>query len=132
MLRKLVSWCYDHRRRVVAIWIVGLVAATALAGTAGGDNEVDFTVPGSDSAQAGELMKERFPSFAGASVNVVYTADDGVANPEVAIRIDDLTGDIAGVDHVVAAEAGPVSPDGRTGVVQVRFDEDAQIWRPCS
>ncbi len=126
MLRRLVSWCYDHRRRVVAIWIVGLVAATALAGTAGGANEVDFTVPGSDSAQAGELMKERFPSFAGASVNVVYTADDSVASPNVATRIDDLTSDIADVGHVVAAEAGPVSPDGRTGVVQVRFDEPAE------
>jgi putative drug exporter of the RND superfamily len=126
MLRRLVSWCYDHRRRVVASWIAGLVAATVLAGTAGGDNEVDFTVPGSDSAQAVELMKERFPSFAGASVNVVYTADDGVASPAVATRIDDLTSDIAGVGHVVAAEAGPVSPDGRTGVVQVRFDEPAE------
>jgi putative drug exporter of the RND superfamily len=126
MLRRLVGWCYDRRRRVVALWVAGLVAATVLAGTAGGDNEADFTVPGSDSAQAVELLEDRFPSFAGGSVNVVYTADDGVASPAVASRIDDLTSDIAGVDHVAAAEAGPVSPDGRTGVVQVRFDEPAE------
>ncbi len=126
MLRRLVSWCYDHRRRVVAMWIVGLVAATALAGRAGGDNEVDFTVPGSDSAHAVELLQDRFPSFAGGSVDVVYTADSGVASPAVASRIDDLTSDIAHVDHVVAAQAGPISPDGRTGVVQVRFDQPAE------
>ena len=126
MLRRLVSWSYDRRRRVVALWLVGLVAATLLAGAAGGDNEVDFTVPGSDSAQAAELLEERFPRFAGGSVDVVYTADGGVASPEVAARIDDLTRDIAGVDHVVAAEAGPVSPDGRTGVMRVRFDEPAE------
>jgi RND superfamily putative drug exporter len=123
MLRSLVSWCYDHRRRVVALWVVGLVAATVLAGTAGGDNEVDFTVPGSDSARAVELLEDRFPSFAGATVNVVYSADGGVTTPAVASRIDELTSDIAGIDHVVAAEAGPISPDGRTGLVQVRFDE---------
>ena len=99
------------------------MAATVLAGTAGGDNEVDFTVPGSDSAEAVELLADRFPSFAGSSVDVVYTADDAA---EVATRIDDLTSDIADVDHVVAAEAGPVSPDGRTGLVQVRFDEPTE------
>ena len=126
MLRRLVSWSYDRRRRVVALWLVGLVAATLLAGAAGGDNEVDFTVPGSDSARAAELLEERFPRFAGGSVDVVYTADGGVASPEVASRIDDLSRDIAGVDHVVAAEAGPVSPDGRTGVMRVRFDEPAE------
>ena len=81
MLRRLVSWSYDRRRRVVALWLVGLVAATLLAGAAGGDNEVDFTVPGSDSARAAELLEERFPRFAGGSVDVVYTADGGVASP---------------------------------------------------
>jgi RND superfamily putative drug exporter len=126
MLRRLVSWCYDHRRRVVALWIAGLVAATVLAGAAGGDNEVDYSVPGSDSARAVELLEERFPRFAGDSVDVVYTAEGGVARPEVATRIDELTRALARVDHVAAAEAGPVSPDGRTGVVKVRFDEAAQ------
>jgi RND superfamily putative drug exporter len=126
MLRRLVSWCYHHRRRVVALWIVGLVAATVLSSTAGGDNEIDFTVPGSDSAQAVDLLEERFPSFAGGSVDVVYRAEDGIASPEASARIDELTGDIAAVDHVVAAEPGPVAPGGETGVVQVRFDDAAE------
>ena len=52
-----------------------------LAGVAGGDNEVDFTVPGSDSAEAVELLQERFPRFAGGTVDVVYTAADGVTDP---------------------------------------------------
>jgi putative drug exporter of the RND superfamily len=126
MLRRLVTWSYDRRRRVVALWLAAVVTASVLAGVAGGDNEADFTVPGSDSAEAVELLQERFPRFAGGTVDVVYTAADGVTGPDTAARIDALAGDIARVDHVLAAEPGPVSPDGSTGTLNVRFDEDAQ------
>jgi putative drug exporter of the RND superfamily len=126
MLRKLVPWSYDRRRRVVALWVAALVAATVLAGVAGGDNEVDFSVPGSDSAEAVELLKDRFPVFAGGTVDVVYTSDSGVASPEVSDRIDRLTAELREVPNVLAAEPGPASPDGSTGLVQVRFDEPAE------
>jgi uncharacterized membrane protein YdfJ with MMPL/SSD domain len=77
MLRRLVTWSYDRRRRVVVLWIAALVAASVLAGAAGGDSEFDFTVPGSDSAEAVELLQERFPRFAGGTIDVVYTAKTG-------------------------------------------------------
>jgi RND superfamily putative drug exporter len=126
MLRRLVSWSYDRRRRVVALWVAALVAATLLAGVAGGDNEVDFTVPGSDSAEAVELLQDRFPVFAGGNVDVVYTADGGVTGPDVAGRIERLAAELGDVPNVVAADPGLVSPDGATGVVQVRFDLPAE------
>ncbi|HEY8526496.1 MAG TPA: MMPL family transporter [Acidimicrobiales bacterium] len=130
MLRRLVTWSYDRRRRVVALWIAALVAGALLAGAFGGDNEVDFTVPGSDSAEAVELLQERFPSYAGGSVDVVYRADGGVDDPQVAARIDELTAQIGGLDHVMAVEPGPVSADGGTGVVQVRMDRAAEKLPP--
>ena len=123
MLRRLVTWSYDRRRRVVALWVAAVVAASVLAGVAGGDNETDFTVPGSNSAEAVELLQERFPRFAGGTVDVVYTADGGVAGPEVTDRVAGLADRIAEVDHVIATEPGPVSPDQTTGVLTVRFDE---------
>jgi putative drug exporter of the RND superfamily len=123
MLRGLASWSYDHRRRVVVLWIAALVTASVLAGVAGGDNEVDYTVPGSDSAEAVALLQERFPRFAGGTVDVVYTAADGVTGPDTAARIDALADDIADVAHVAAAEPGPISPDQTTGVLTVRFDQ---------
>src|SRR5262245_6561510 len=126
-LRRIVTWSYDRRRRVVALWIVALIAATVLARVAAGDTEQDFTVPGSDSAQAVELLQERFPRFAGGTVDVVYTDPAGVTDPDTAARVEALAADIAGVDHVLAAEAGPISPAGSTGMVQVRFDEAAQL-----
>ncbi len=123
MLRKLVTWSYDRRRRVVALWVAALVAASVLAGVAGGDNEADFTVPGSDSAEAVDLLQERFPRFAGGTVDVVYAADGGVTSPQVTDRVAGLADQIAEVDHVVATEPGPVAPDQTTGVLTVRFDQ---------
>ena len=122
MLRALVTTSYDRRRRVLVLWIGALVAAIVLAATAGGDNEIDFTVPGSDSADAVDLLQERFPEFAGGTVDVVYTADGGVTTPDVTDRIDALAAELATVPNVVAAEPGLVSPDGSTGVLRVRFD----------
>ena len=126
MLRTLVSWSYDRRRRVVVLWIAALVAAFVLAGVAGGNTKTDFTVPGSDSAAAMKLLQQRFPRFAGGTVDVVYTAADGITGPDTAARMDALARNIAAVDHVVSAERGPVSPDGSTGMVQVRFDVAAE------
>jgi RND superfamily putative drug exporter len=56
----------------------------------------------------------------------VYTAPAGVDRAGVAARIDALAQDIAGVDHVVAAERGSVSPDRSTGILEVRFDVAAE------
>jgi putative drug exporter of the RND superfamily len=122
MLRRLVTWSYDRRRRVVALWVAALVTATLLAGVAGGANKIDFTVPGSDSAEAVELLQDRFPEFAGGTVDVVYASDGGVTGPDVTQRVDRLAARLGEVPNVVAAEPGPVSPDGSTGVLQVRFD----------
>jgi RND superfamily putative drug exporter len=110
----------------VALWVAALVAASVLAGVAGGDNEVDFTVPGSDSAAAVDLLQERFPEFAGGTVDVVYTSPGGVTGPEVTATIDRLAGEVAGVDHVVAVEPGPVAPGGDTGLLRVRFDDPGE------
>ncbi|MFO7165343.1 MAG: MMPL family transporter [Mycolicibacterium hassiacum] len=126
MLRKIVTWSYDRRRRVVALWLVAVVAVSVLAGAAGGDTGTDFTVPGSDSAEAVALLQERFPEYAGGTVDVVYTSPDGVTDPDTAARIDELAAGLAEVDDVVATEPGPAAPDGSTGMLRVRFAQDAQ------
>ena len=129
MLRRIVTWSYDRRRRVVALWVAAVVAATVLANVAGGDTEVDFTVPGSDSAEAVELLRDRFPAFAGGTVDVVYTSADGatdVGGPDVAAQVEQLAAALADVPNVAATEPGALSPDGSTGILRVRFDLPAE------
>src|SRR5690606_20879474 len=131
MLDRLVRWSYDRRRRVVALWIGAVVLASVLAGAAGRDDEVGVRVAGSDSAAALDLLADRFPRFAGATVDVVYASEQGVTGPDVTTRIEDLSRDLAGVDHVISAEPGPVAPDGRTGILRVAFDEPGE-WVPVA
>ena len=126
MLRRLVTWSYDRRRRVVALWIAALVAATVLAGAAGGDTDQDFSVPGSDSAEAVDLLQDRFPTFSGGSVDIVYRPTGGVVDPDAEARIGALADHVADVEHVVAVEPGPLAPDRSTGLLKVRFAQDAQ------
>jgi RND superfamily putative drug exporter len=110
-----MTWSYDRRRRVVALWIAALVAASVLAGVAGGDSEADYTVPGSDSAEAVELLQERFPRFAGGTVDVVYTAADGVTGPDTAARIDALAVTSPGSTTSSPPSPGRSPPTARPG-----------------
>ncbi len=120
--RRLVTWSYDRRRRVVALWAAALAAVSVLAAVAGGETTVDYRTPGSDSSAALTVLEDRLPQLSGATIEVVYRADTGVDDPAVTSRIAALAADLRTIDHVVGAEAGPVSPDGRTGVLVVRLD----------
>ncbi len=61
MLKRITSWSFQHRRLVVAAWIVILVAINFAAMTFGGENKQEFLSPGTDSKAAIDLLDERFP-----------------------------------------------------------------------
>src|SRR5215204_2572844 len=60
-LARLAARMHTHRRRVVAVWIVALIAAFGAAGFAG-DWSADYSTPGSESRAAAELLQDRFPA----------------------------------------------------------------------
>ena len=61
----LARWCYRHRVVVVLAWVVALVAlggVTRAVGTAYSDQ---FTLPGTESTKALNLLRSAFPTQAG-------------------------------------------------------------------
>jgi RND superfamily putative drug exporter len=132
MLRRIVVWSHDRRGLVVVLWAITVAVAVGLAGVAGGDNAIDYTVPGSDSADAVELLAQRFPEVAGGTVDVVYSSTEGVAGPEVSATVDRMAAAIAGVDHVVGVDTGTPAPGGTVGVLHVRFDAGDQEVPPAA
>ena len=54
-----------------------------LGKTAGGDYASDFSLPGAESQHALDLLKARFPSESGGTVDIVFKADQGVNDPSV-------------------------------------------------
>src|SRR5258707_9251651 len=77
VLYRLGGWTYDRRRTVVAIWAAVVVVLIVLAVAAGGKVSNSFTVPGTESQQALNLLNKEFPGTGGATARIVFAAPAG-------------------------------------------------------
>ena len=76
-LYRLGRTSYRRRRLVLAIWLA-IFGATALgAATLSGPTDDTFSIPGTESQQAIDLLVERLPEANGASGRIVFAAPDG-------------------------------------------------------
>ncbi|MCU1459120.1 MAG: hypothetical protein JWL73_3212, partial [Actinomycetia bacterium] len=100
MLRSLASWCYRHRRTVVTAWVVLLIGTIGLGSTVSAAFAQSFSLPGTESQRATDLLKQRFPAKAGDEGQIVFEATAGVNDPAVKVRITRLLDEVAKVAHV--------------------------------
>src|ERR1700756_2001701 len=77
VLYRLGGWCFDRRRTVVGVWVGGLVVLGVLAGVTGGHVSNTFTVPGTESQRALNLLNKEFPGTGGATARIVFAAPAG-------------------------------------------------------
>src|SRR5688572_21856334 len=114
-------------KAVVAAWFVVLAIFGVLSGAACGTAVDDFVAPGSQSADAQQLLVERFPDAANGRALAVFAAPEGDSllahRAAVAAALDAMTA----VDGVVAVadpfSAGTISDDGRVGYATISFDK---------
>jgi RND superfamily putative drug exporter len=107
VLARLAGWSYDHRRRVLVVWVVVLVAVTALSQMVGSDYQDKFSGGNTESQRAQNLLKERFPARAGDPADMVFrTSPDPVTTPANQQAIDTVLNSVKGLPHV----SGVVSP----------------------
>jgi RND superfamily putative drug exporter len=76
-LHRLGGWAFRRRRTVLLAWItvLGLVVASAAAFS--GQTNSKFSVPGTESQQAQDLLEQKFPGAGGASARMVFAAPKG-------------------------------------------------------
>jgi len=125
MLDALARWSYRRRRLMVGLWIALIVGVNVVGSVAAGDYSNDFSLPGTDSQRAYDLLKTRFPQQSGDTADAVFRAPGGVAQPAVAARIDGVLASMRAFPHVVAVTGDPatdVSRDGTTRFATVQFD----------
>ncbi len=131
MLGRIGGACYRHRRVVVVLWVLTLVGVVLGARAAGGETASVFSVPGTESQAAFDLLEARFPDRAGDTADIVFHADEGVDDPRVRRAMERFFDDVEGVDHVLGvaspytAEPRPVSADGTTAFATIQFDARA-------
>lgn len=128
ILERLARWCYRRRRTVVALWIFSLIATGFLATSVGGKLSGNFTVPGADSQEAIDLLKVHFPEISGDTASIVFQTDQGVQDPDVRARMEQLFARVAKLDHIEGVQspyqpgALNTAPDGRTAFATVQLD----------
>src|SRR6266536_3561922 len=129
MLKRLARTCYRRRWRVLAAWVVFLVVVSFVSSAAGGVFRNEFSLSGSESKQAQELLKERgFGDRAGFSGQIVFATDRGVDDPNVRQTMEQL---FARVERTVPrtqvvspyspAGARQISDNGRIAYGEVNF-----------
>jgi len=107
VLARLAGWSYDHRRKVLVVWLVVLVAVSVLSQVVGSGYQDKFSGGNTESQRAQNLLKERFPARAGDPADIVFrTGPDPVTSPANQRAIEAVVTSVKGLPHV----SGTVSP----------------------
>ncbi|MEU1321096.1 MMPL family transporter [Streptomyces tibetensis] len=126
---RLALWSQRHRWSALLLWILAVAVIAVSAQSAGSAYRNDFTLPGTDSQAAADLLKRHGSAQAGGSVQIVFKHDDGLSRQRPAIvRTLDRMRDLPGVADVRSpyADASAVSEDGTIGYATVVLNAKAE------
>ncbi len=129
----LARWSIGHRRAVVALWVVVLVAALGLSRAVGSHYVSNFSLPNTDSQRATDLLKKRFPAQAGDLDQIVFHTREGeVTDVPVRRAVASMLARVAALPHVTAVVspysakgARAISSDRTIAFATVTFDKRA-------
>ncbi|MCK8677650.1 MMPL family transporter [Streptomyces lichenis] len=138
-LRRTGEWCARHSVLVIVLWLAALVGVQVLDRAYGGDYSDDFTLPGSQSDDGLAVLRSHDPAAGGYGAQIVLRDGKAPLN-SVGGQLNTAVSDLGKLPHVLSAQSplpppgttpppagsgpntGPLSSDGRTGYITVRFD----------
>ena len=113
MLR-IARWTMTHRRIVVVAWIVAAIGIFAVSSSVGKKTASNFTLPGTGSQHAVDLLQSRFPTQAGDADQIVFHARTGtLAVPADRATIEAMLARVARLPHVTSVFSPYASGDTR-------------------
>src|SRR5664280_1008799 len=100
----------------------------------------NFSLPGTESQRAADLLKREFPAQAGDSDQIVLAARHGaVTDAAVRSRVAPMLAAVARLPHVTGVSspftangARAISPDGKVAFATVTFDKRANVLPPSA
>ncbi|MBV9683160.1 MAG: MMPL family transporter [Solirubrobacterales bacterium] len=116
-------------------WVAVAILTTVLASAAGRNYATNFSLPGTESQRALDLLKKEFPAQSGDVDTIVFhTASGTVDDPAVKAAVTKLLDQVRSVPHVVlvrspydAGGAVQVSHDGRTAFATINWSKPANL-----
>ncbi|KPH99327.1 MMPL domain protein [Actinobacteria bacterium OV450] len=138
VLYKLGRLAFRRRGLTLLLWILVFAGGVLAAASAPPLPSDTFTMPGTETQKAYDLLKEKFPDIStdGAKARVVVRAPAGagLADPEQKAKVDALVADLTRSPEVVSAvdpfQGQAVSKDGTTGFVSVAYEVGATSMSP--
>ncbi|MGW5418272.1 MMPL family transporter, partial [Actinomadura geliboluensis] len=129
LLYRLGRFSFRRRGLVVLLWAALLVLAGVGAAALKGPTSNDFSIPGTESQQAIDLLEKKMPqaSADGATARVVFAAPAGstVTGPSGKAAVEQVVGRLKTAPQVASVvdpyQAGAVSKDGRIAYAQVTY-----------
>ncbi len=116
----IARWCFRHRLAVIAAWVLALIALTALAQAVKAEYNNSFSLPGTGSTTAQQLLASTVPAQSGDSDTIVWHVGTGtVRDPAVMTRMSAALTRIATFPEV----ASVISPYGPGGTAQISRDD---------
>src|SRR5919106_573692 len=134
ILARVARWSVGHRLVVLAGWVVLLAGITAASSGLGGAQYANnFSLEGTESQRATDLLQREFPDQAGDVDQIVFRTEGGsVTDRAVRERVEPMLDEISTLPHVSdvvspyePAGAEAISRDDRIAFATVTFDEDA-------
>jgi RND superfamily putative drug exporter len=133
-MKTLAQWCFRHRSIVIVAWLVLLIALIVGGKAAGGSAYADaFSLPGTDSTKALDLLEKSVPSVSGDSDTIVWKVSSGsVRDAATEQRISAMLTQVKALPHVVSvsnpytvASSPQISANGQVAYATVNFDQQA-------
>jgi RND superfamily putative drug exporter len=121
------SWCFRHRRWVLSAWVV-VIAVLAVVGLSVKQPTTNsFTIPGTESQQALDLLDQKFPGTGGAQAQVVFSVPVGQTLTSASARqaVEATVAELKKLPQVEGVtdpyQEGTVSPNGRIAYANVAY-----------
>ena len=126
-LYRLGRWSFRNRRKVLSFWVLTLVAVIFSAVAFAGSTNDEFSVPGTESQEAQDLLHERYPGAGGASARIVFVAPEGTTldDPQNRAAIEESMARAASAAEVEAViepfQSGAITSDRTVGFADVIY-----------
>jgi len=98
-MRALARWCFRRKFVVLAVWVVALLLLGGLSASAGSGYTDSFSLPGTESTTALNLLTDNFSTESTDTNQVVFAADD-VTDSATKAQIEKTLDAIAEGPHV--------------------------------
>jgi len=119
---ELAAWSQRHRWSALLLWVLLVAAITVAAQAAGGGYRNDFSLPGTDSQAAADLLNEHGSAQAGGALQIVFKGAGGLAADRAGIeRTLERVRALPGVAEVRSPfqDRAALSADGTIGYATV-------------